>query len=64
MNIRSVIRDIRYRGIKYNIDGILYKSALLIPEAVKNKIIAAYGLRNDILIIKSKGDVANVRTSM
>ena len=59
MNIRSVIRGTRYRGIKYNIDGILYKSALLIPEAVKNKIIAAYGLRNNTLIIKSKGDVTN-----
>ena len=59
MNIESIIRGIRCRGIKYKIDGILYKSEILIPKAVKDKIIAAYGLRNNTLIIKSKGDVTN-----
>jgi hypothetical protein len=59
MNIRNAIKSTECQGIKYKIDGILYESKRLIPRAVKNKIIAAYGLRNNTLIIKSKGDVSN-----
>ena len=60
MDIKSIIKGTGCQGIKYKIDGIIYTCESLIPKAVQEKIIAAHGIRNNTLIIKSKGDDTNV----
>lgn len=52
MKIRAIIS--RYRGIKYKIDGIFYESSMYIPEIIRDKTIATYGLLDGVMIIRTK----------
>lgn len=52
MLVRSIF--IRYRNIKYQIDGILYESEMYIPEIVRDKSIRRYEKLGDTVFIKTR----------
>lgn len=52
MTVRSIF--IRYRNVKYQIDGILYESEMYIPEIVRDKPIRTYGKLGDTVFIKTR----------
>lgn len=52
MLIRSIF--IRYRNVKYQIDGILYESEMYIPEIVRDKPIRRYEKLGDTVFIKTR----------
>ena len=52
MLVRSIF--IRYRNAKYQIDGILYKSEMYIPEIVRDRTIRTYGKLGDTIFIKTR----------
>lgn len=52
MTVRAVITW--HRSVKYEIDGIFYEHEMYIPEIIRDRKIASYGLLDGVMIIRTR----------